>query len=196
MTVLDATPIAIAIVWCLLIAGLVWKLNRSRQLSPESVPIVRIGGGGLVLTPEAFRRDVMPQLLSAWGKACFCRSSAFKCLTSFDMGSAAALADGQIIIADLIQKRFLKDGALEDRSYEQVQRYVCPQCNSRCQVFWEEFSVNMDRHYVVWDAPPARSSEAFFVVGFYGFDIPAQVPGFRRAGTIDQLVDSVASGEL
>jgi hypothetical protein len=196
MTVLDATPIAIGLVWCLLVAGFVWRVNRSRRLSPESVPSVAVERRGLVLTPAEFRRDVLPRLLSAWEKACFCESDAFKRLTSFEMGSAAALADGQIIIAELISKNFSADGDLEDRNFEQVQRYVCPQCGSKCEVIWEQFSINMDRDYVVWGSPPTPASEALFVIGFYGVDPPDQVPGFKRADSIGQFVDSLASTQI
>ena len=191
MTVLDVTPIAIGLVWCLLIVGFVVRVNRSRRLSSAPTASVPVASSGLVLTPVEFHRDVVPLLRAAWENACFCNREAFKRLTSFEMGSAAALADGQIIINEIIRKKFSADGPLEDRDFEQMQRYVCPQCGSRCQVFWEQFSIKMDRHYAIWPSPPARSSEALFIVGFYGFDPPAQVAGFKRADSVDQFIDSL-----
>jgi len=195
MTVLDVLPIAIGLVWCILIARFVWKVNRSRPLSLTPAASVQVARSGLVLTPAEFHRDVVPLLRSAWDSACFCNSEAFKRLTSFEMGSAAAIADGQIIINEIIRKKFSADGALEDTNFEQMQRYVCPQCGSRCQVFWEQFSIKMDRYYVVWASPPALLSEALFIIGFYGFDPPDQVRGFRRADSIDQFVAALAHGE-
>jgi hypothetical protein len=144
------------------------------------------------MTPKEFRRDVLPRVLEAWERGCFCSSPAFVRLVSLDLGPVA-LADAQVLIREIIEKRFQQDGPTDDHhSGDAVHRYSCPQCATKCEVIWEQFSINMDRSFVRWITPRVGDEPTVpYLVGFYGHGTPDHVEGFVRTASADQFLSSI-----
>lgn len=64
------------------------------------------------MTPDDFSTRVMPQIIAAWEQSCFCHSSGFLKLMSFDFRkysvSPRALYDAEAIGYEIIERRFVK----------------------------------------------------------------------------------------
>jgi hypothetical protein len=56
-------------------------------------------------------------------------------------------------------------------------------------VFWEDFSINMNRAYVQWLSVPApRGARTPYLIGFYGFSPPSHVDGFHRVQSSEEFI--------
>jgi hypothetical protein len=131
------------------------------------------------VTPEDFRRDTLPLVVEAWQRHCFCRNAGFQRMTALDLGPNA-LADAQILIHDIIEQRFSSDGPWAGASGERARTFHCPQCNAKCVVVSEDFSINMHRSYVRWSTPHSVGAKSPYLIGFYGFSPPNHLDGFQR----------------
>lgn len=126
------------------------------RVSPQTIAIY--------MTPDEFRHRVLPTVLASWERGCFCRTPGFLKLVSFkfeDYGVAPmAVVDSEILIAEIIGKRFPREGQLTYGVAERVQAYRCPQCNARCQATYEDYSISMYRSFVLFENAPRRRPRA------------------------------------
>jgi hypothetical protein len=140
------------------------------------------------MPPDEFRRDVLPLVVEAWTRRCFCDSTAFTRMVSTELGPNA-LADAQILIQDIIQELFLPEGRWTTQNGEQSRPFCCPQCGAKCLVLWEDFSINMSRSYVRWVSTPApRGARTPYLIGFYGYSPPQHIEGFHRVRSPAEFV--------
>ena len=149
------------------------------RVSPQTIAIY--------MTPDEFRHRVLPTVLASWERGCFCRTPGFLKLVSFkfeDYGVAPmAVVDSEILIAEIIGKRFPREGQLTYGVAERVQAYRCPQCNARCQATYEDYSISMYRSFVLFENAPEKASTGIYLVGLYGPNLVAfpKVHDFRLA---------------
>ena len=68
------------------------------------------------MTPDEFHHSILPTILTAWERGCFCHSPGFLKLVSFnfeDYGiGPMAVVDSEILIAEIIGRRFVREGQL------------------------------------------------------------------------------------
>ncbi|MCB9854099.1 MAG: hypothetical protein H6818_00315 [Phycisphaerales bacterium] len=125
------------------------------------------------MTPEEFRQALLPDLLEAWQRECFCASPGFRKLVSFnfeDYGiGPVGLADSQILGLEIIQNRFLKIDNAAATSPAQSRLFECPKCRARCTETYEDYNIWMYRTYFTFvnDGPIAQTG--LYLVGYYGF---------------------------
>jgi hypothetical protein len=141
------------------------------------------------MTPEEFRRTVLPRILDAWDSRCFCRSEAFIRLVSLDLGSSA-LADAQILIHEIIEKRFVEKASVDKPAGRDGRSFTCPQCGTTCVVVWEQLSSAMDALHVEWPSAVVASGAVPYLVGFYGHEPPDEVDGLIRTRDPEVLLNA------
>lgn len=150
------------------------------------------------MTPDEFRQDVLPRIVASWSQTCFCANPGFRKLLSFDFRDydigPTGLADSEILIDELIRKRFIQTSDSESRPSHIIQAYQCPQCRATCRVMIEEFSISMYRSTVAFNGHPSRDGEGLYLVGFYGFkrDDFEMIHDFRRAESIEPFTQHIA----
>ena len=146
------------------------------------------------MTPDEFRESVLPAIEKAWQDQCLCDSPVFRKLVSFNFDDygvgPTGLADAEILIDEIIRKKFEKTGDVTEEISSISQRFRCPRCGSACTEFWREFNINMSFSHVLFDKQPKRSDDAYYLVGFFGFarhDF-ANVSDFHRSPSTDDFL--------
>ena len=146
------------------------------------------------MTPDEFHETVVPEVIAAWQQHCFCASPGFQKLLSFDFRDygigPVALADAEILIDVIIRQRFARVGEAISGPGETIQDQICPKCQRRCTVRYDEFSINMARATVVFANPLTRATNGKYLVGFYGFkqDDFAKVHDFQKVATCQEFL--------
>ena len=152
------------------------------------------------MTPHEFRASVLPQIVTAWGRQCFCSNPRFQKLLSFNFRhygiGPSALADAEILIDTIIRKRFTPQHEAISHQGEITQAYKCPQCEATCTEVFAEFSINMYQSTVTYDLNPVLASHGLYLVGFYGFDKEdfKKISDFQLASTIDDFTGQLKAG--
>lgn len=151
------------------------------------------------MTPQEFHEQVLPLVVREWDAHCFCASPGFRKLVSFHFGDygigPAALADSEILIAELILARFLREGEPRSRLAEVTLTCVCPQCRATCEVVWEQFSIHMDHSFVRFPDGPAPAEVGFYLTGFLGFqrDELQEIPDFVMTASPGEFLRQLKS---
>jgi hypothetical protein len=152
------------------------------------------------MTPDEFQKHILPTILSAWDKACFCRSSGFLKLVSFNFEDyeigPIALADSEILIQQIVRDHFTRDGEpTSDGQGTTFQAYRCPQCGARCRETYAEYSISMYRSFVLFDDVSAKAPLGIYLVGFYGFNQGdfARVHDFRLASREEEFLAAMTN---
>lgn len=147
------------------------------------------------MTPEEFRNEVLPRLISSCETRCLCSSPAFRKLIRFDFRDygigPVGLADAEILIDELIRQKMTPTSPSQTHAGVDSQTYTCPRCGAACTVDWEDFSINMARSVARFDGAPTRAPAALYLVGFYGFDADefAMVTDFEQAMQVEEFLD-------
>jgi hypothetical protein len=150
------------------------------------------------MRPEVFTAEVLPLVVQAWERRCFCSAPGFQKLMSFDFSrygsTPVALYDLEAIGTELIEKRFkkLSEPTRDPRSGKNRHSRECPQCATRCDVVWEQYSINFDCTYYEWNLP-RPVVPGTYLVGFYGFQGNWLFPDYRE-GTREQFFDAIGAG--
>lgn len=157
------------------------------------------------LSPEDFRKDVVPVLLDRWLAKCFCKNPGFLKLLAFDfadykradrMIAPVELIDSEMLWSTIVAAKFepqgdwLRDGGGSRRIYR------CPQCGLTLATRSEQYSINMWPTTTRPKDDRALAAIGLYLVGYHGFGgkfDPAWILDFRPALSIDQFVDSVTS---
>ena len=146
------------------------------------------------MTPEEFRQNVLPGIVTAWDKQCFCAAPGFQKLLSFDFRNygiaPTGLADTEILINALIRQRFTPQDEPEKGTGERAQDYLCPQCQARCTEVYSEFSIHMYQTTVTYQAIPALAPVGHYLVGFYGLKQAdfLKVTDFERTSSVEAFL--------
>ena len=150
------------------------------------------------MTPDEFQKRIVPTIIAAWERGCFCRSPGFRKLVSFnfeDYGiGPVALADSEILIQEIIRGRFTRDGeANSDGMGTSSQVYRCPKCGARCTETYAEYSVSMFRSFVIFETVPEKAASGIYLVGFRGFKQAdfAKIRDFRLTSDEDEFLASL-----
>lgn len=151
------------------------------------------------MTPDDFRHTVLPDVLQAWNAECFCRNPGFLKLLSFncedyDIGPVA-LADSEILIDEIIRRRFHRVGEPSSHRGFTTQDYSCPKCQRTCKETYAECSINMYCSYVSYKRSAPVCAEGIYLVGFYGFSGAdfGKIHDFRPATTKAQFISSITA---
>ena len=154
------------------------------------------------MTPDEFRSEVLPQILTAWERGCFCPAPGFRKLVSFDFRDYAigpvGLADSEILIDSIIRQQFTTLSQLDDSEVSEISTtYQCPNCGATCTEIYAEFSISMYRSTVRFDGGSPAADEGLYLVGFYGFNREefARIDDFRRTESVEEFVRFVSGQE-
>jgi len=144
------------------------------------------------MTPQEFSGEVLPRVVSAWERMCFCSSPGFVKLMSFDFSrygtTPVALYDQEALGDEIITKRFTRitEPVPDPRSGTNRHIRQCPACGRRCEVVWDQYSINFDRAY--YDFGQAEVAiQGIYLVGFYGFRGNWSFPDYKPGTTIEFL---------
>lgn len=126
------------------------------------------------LSIAEFRSDVLPSILSAWELHCFCENPQFLKLICFKFEDyrprvPANLVDSEIVIAELICKRFQHIGEPDRLKRTGPQTWRCPQC---CRLFlmnYQDYSISMYRTFVQPLEFLPIAPIGFYLIGFRSF---------------------------
>ncbi len=152
------------------------------------------------MTPDEFQKRIVPTVVAAWERKCFCRSPGFRKLASFnfeDYGiGPVALVDSEILIQEIIRGRCTRDGEpTNDGHGTTFQAYRCPRCGARCRETYAEYSISMYRSFVLFDNAPKTASSGVYLVGFYGFTQAdfAKVHDFRPTSDEAEFMNTLSN---
>jgi hypothetical protein len=176
------------------------------------------------MTPDDFQRTVVPDVIASWERRCFCANPGFRKLLSFNFEDynpklrepsslnwltigwlwfrtrrhigPLALADSEILGTEIIIKRFtrLEGPPAHPRSSEHFATYRCPRCAAICCGYSEQYSINMDRTYFLFDGAPSPAPSGVYLVGFYGYDRGSRIPDFTLIADRAAFLASIGAG--
>lgn len=151
------------------------------------------------MTPEEFRENVLPAILTAWDRACFCVSPGFQKLVSFnfeDYGiGPVGLADSQMVGLDIIHNRFTHCDDESPPSESRARLFECPQCHARCTETFEDYNIWMYRTFFTFVDDRPIAPTGLYLVGFYGFDRAdfAKIDDFHEAESTAEFVRQIVN---
>jgi hypothetical protein len=152
------------------------------------------------MTPDKFRLVLLPHILAAWEGHCFCANPAYQKLLSFNFDDyrigPAALVDAEILIEELVRKKFDPRGQPTERRPDWIQTYACPKCGATCNVLYAEYSIHVSRSVVIHESQFQPASEGLYVLGFFGHvTLPElkRIKDFRFALTVEEFMDQFAA---
>ena len=146
------------------------------------------------MTPEDFSTQVMPQIVAAWERSCFCQSPGFLKLMSFDFRSYGSgprvLYDVDLIGAQIIDRRFVKVSEWQDvpRSAGQVSVVACPQCRTKCSRALEQYNAFFWCPWYRFDTAVKMADVALYLTGFYWLGESYATPDFQQAASVEQFL--------
>jgi hypothetical protein len=154
------------------------------------------------MTPDEFENDVMPRILSAWHSRCLCANAGFRKLLSFnfnDYGTGPmALVDSEIIAHRIIRENFARVGDVgRSQDGDILQRYSCPQCSTKCEEEYAEYSISMYRSFFRFLDMPEMADYGLYLVGMRAFssDDFLKVHDFREAASLNEFLASIGAAE-
>jgi hypothetical protein len=151
------------------------------------------------ITTDVFNERVVPEILRRWDAHCYCRNANFLKLLSFNFQDYTrvpiALIDTELVISNLIFKRFEPVSGWKDSEggADRVDR--CPQCARLFRTRYDQYSINMDRHTTHPDQPLPAAAIGRYVAGFLylsGHEAELQrLTDFQLAQSVEEFVDSI-----
>jgi hypothetical protein len=154
------------------------------------------------MTPEKFRSLLLPHIFAAWEEHCFCSNPAFQKLLSFNFDDygigPATLLDAEILIEELVRKRFYQRGQATERGSDWIQTCACPKCGATCKVFYAEYSIHVQRSVVIYESQSQPAARGLYVLGFFGHvTLPELklIRDFRAASTIEEIMNQFAPSD-
>jgi hypothetical protein len=149
------------------------------------------------MTPSQFRSQVEPELIARWTKQCFCSSSQFCKLISYDFRDygviVSALLDAQILISSILWKHCEQVGEVASTQGIHVQHWRCHQCNAVYREEEEQYSISMWRNFARRIDRPVPDLTGLFLVGFQsysGFEISC-IPDFAPCPSVEIFIDGI-----
>jgi len=152
------------------------------------------------LTIAKFRSEVLPNILHAWELGCFCRNPQFRKLIAsnfddYEPRVPANLVDAEILIAELICKRFEHLGERDLLKRVGPQTWRCPQCGLPFLMTYEDYSISMYRTIVrPLDSLPI-APVGFYLIGFRSFAEfkLTRISDFRRAESVPRFIHDLTA---
>ena len=151
------------------------------------------------MSPTEYQSQVQPELVARWPQRCFCGSSQFCKLISYDFRDygpdTSALVDAEILIASILRKNFQSLGPAVDLRGVFVQEWQCPQCGVRYREEQEQFSTAMWRSFVRRSDSVLPLVVGLYLVGFRSFPgfRPAKAPDFARSPSVEEYVGGITA---
>jgi hypothetical protein len=135
------------------------------------------------MTVAEFQSKVQPELVERWQQRCFCASSQFCKLVSYDFRDyghdVSALGDAELLIDTIIRQRFQPLAEVVQVQGAWVQEWQCPQCAATFREEEEQFSIVMWRTFARRLDRVVPPVTGLYLLGFRAFE------GFDRARVSD-----------
>jgi hypothetical protein len=152
------------------------------------------------VTPKEFRAVLLPHILAAWEGHCFCANPAYQKLLSFNFHhygiGPTALLDAEILIEELVRKKFNLRGQPMKYEFDTIQTYACPRCGATCDVWDAEYSAYVSRSRVIYETRFLPAPIGLCVLGFFGHATPLElkrIKDFRFASTVEEFMNQFAA---
>jgi hypothetical protein len=145
---------------------------------------------------EDFKTRVLPQVVAAWERSCFCRSPGFLKLMSFDSRdyghSAQVLYDVELIGEEIIYRKFtmVSDWG-QDSNAPDVSVVACPKCGTRCARTTEQYTMGFWCSWFRFDTGVAKADVGLYLTGFYWLGKGVPIPDYRRAVSIQDFMKAI-----
>jgi hypothetical protein len=154
-----------------------------------------------MMTIAEYDSQVLPALVAQWRVRCFCSSSQFCKLISYNFAdyghNTSTLLDAELLIEVFLDKRFKSLGKAVEKQGAFIQERQCPQCLARFRVESEQFNIAMWRTFarrVDRSMPNVVGRYLLGFRGFQGFD-PAIVTDFRPSSSLQSYLSAITEIE-
>jgi hypothetical protein len=156
-----------------------------------------------LLTPNEFSERIVPELLRRWENHCFCRSPKFIKLVSFNFkdygNSPMSLIDAELMIGNIIFKRFEPVSGWVDSAGGSDRVDRCPQCAEIFQSRWDQYSISMDRTTARPRNPLPIAPIGDYTVAIHYFrggeESLRQIKDFRVADSVEDFIAGITNVE-
>jgi hypothetical protein len=149
------------------------------------------------MTFAEYDLQVLPKLVAQWRERCFCSSSQFCKLISYNFAdyghNTSTLLDAELLIDVFLRKRFKSFGKAVEIRGAFIQELQCPQCSAQFREESEQFGIAMWRtfaHRVDCSMPSVVGRYLLGFRGFQGFD-PAIVTDFRPSSSLQSYLNAI-----